>query len=597
MALAPLPVAIPLLVAAFLAATGGLVPARAANWIAIATATVTAVMCGFLYSWSGSEQLVYWFGAWQPRHGVALGISFVIDRAGAGMGTLAAVLVIAGLSFSSKFFDVVHALYQVLMLAFLGAMCGFSLTGDLFNMFVFFELMSAAAFALCGYRTEDPGPLQGAVSFAITNTIGAFLALSGIGLLYGRTGALNMAQIGRTLGPHADALVVVSFLLIMTGFFVKAAIVPFHFWLADAHAVAPTPVCVLFSGVMVELGLYAVARVYWTIFAGPLGPYSSGLREVLLGAGVATALLGGIMCFAQRHLKRLLAYSTISHTGLMLMGFALLDAGALAGTGVYVLGHAMLKSALFLCSGILLHRFATVDEIELRGCDWRRDRALAVTATVWVLAGLGLAGLPPFGTFLGDALIGDSLEHMGLGWLSAIIVAVEVLTGGAVLRAAGRIFLGWGADVQPGEKLEEEPETQGGHDRVPVLMVVPAVVLLVLGVAIGLTPHLREAAISASMRFVDRPGYQARVLAGAIPMMPPAVASAPPGSALLRGFGATLGAVLLAFGALRGLRLRGRVDRWTIGLRRLHSGEVGDYVAWLTAGAATFGTLFIALFR
>src|SRR6185369_8985389 len=99
------------------------------------------------------------------------------------------------------------------------------------------------------YKSEQPGPLQGALNFAVTNTIGAFLVLTGIALLYGRTGALNMAQIGRTLGSQADPLVLAAFTFLTCGFFVKAAVLPFHFWLADAHAVAPAPVCVLFSGI------------------------------------------------------------------------------------------------------------------------------------------------------------------------------------------------------------------------------------------------------------------------------------------------------------------------------------------------------------
>ena len=132
--------------------------------------------------------------------------------------------------------------------------------------------MGVSAYALTAYRPEERGPIQGALNFAVTNSVGAYLSLSGIAVLYGRTGALNMAQIGAYIGRHPpDGLVVVAFLLIISGLLIKCAIVPFHFWLADAHAVAPTPVCVLFSGVMVELGLYGIARVYWSISARPSG--------------------------------------------------------------------------------------------------------------------------------------------------------------------------------------------------------------------------------------------------------------------------------------------------------------------------------------
>ena len=235
------------------------------------------------------------------------------------------------------------------MLCFLGGMVGFALTGDLFNMFVFFELMGAAAYALTGYKIEEEQALMGAFSFAVTNTIGAFMILIGIGLLYGRTGALNLAQIGRALdaGP-ANGLVVAAFVLIASGFAVKAAVVPLHFWLDDAHAVAPTPVCVLFSGVMVELGLYAIARVYWTVFAGVFEPNREALRAIGVAAGTLTVLVGGIMAFCQSHLKRLLAFSTISHVGMFLLGLAMLSPLALAGASLEIFGHGLIKGALFL---------------------------------------------------------------------------------------------------------------------------------------------------------------------------------------------------------------------------------------------------------
>ena len=232
------------------------------------------------------------------------------------------MLFVAAFVFCWRYFIVIGPLFHALMLVFLAAMLGFSYTGDLFNLFVFFELLSVAAYALVAYDIEEEGPLQGALNFAITNSIGAFLILTGIALLYGRTGALNMAQIGEALaGQPADGLVVVAFTLMAVGFFVKAAVVPFHFWLADAYSVAPTPVCLLLSAAMSELGLYAFARVYWTVFSGALGG-EEALEAVLIGAGALTALVGAVMCFGQRHLKRMLAFATVSHVGLFLIGIA-----------------------------------------------------------------------------------------------------------------------------------------------------------------------------------------------------------------------------------------------------------------------------------
>src|ERR1043166_7482990 len=176
------------------------------------------------------------------------------------------------------FEDEVPPHYFVLMLVFLAAMVGFALSSDLFNMFVFFELMSTAAFALTGYRVEQRAVLQGAINFAVVNGLAAFFRLGGIALVYGRTGALNLAQIGQVLSRHsADGLVVVAFAMIVVGLLTKAGAVPFHFWLSDAYAVAPAPVCILFAGVMSDLGLHAVGRVYWVAFSGALGGHAAAV--------------------------------------------------------------------------------------------------------------------------------------------------------------------------------------------------------------------------------------------------------------------------------------------------------------------------------
>ncbi|HLH30948.1 MAG TPA: NADH-quinone oxidoreductase subunit E, partial [Terriglobia bacterium] len=155
-----LPVVIPLFAAVLLALLRPICKAVAAHLISVLAAASCTVCSAFLLNASRHETIVYWLGNWQPRNGIALGISFTIDPIGAGLATLCGVLTVGALIFSSKYFDPAGTLYHVLMLAFLAAMSGFCLTGDAFNMFVFFELMSASAFALCAYKTEERESLQ-----------------------------------------------------------------------------------------------------------------------------------------------------------------------------------------------------------------------------------------------------------------------------------------------------------------------------------------------------------------------------------------------------------------------------------------------------
>ena len=266
---------------------------------------------------------------------------------------------------------------------------------------------------------------------------------------------------------------------------------------------------------MVELGLYGIARVYWSMFGFSLG-HRTVITGTFLALGALTATVGALFCFRERHLKRLLAFSTISHAGMFLTGIALLTPLGLAGAAVYVAGHALVKAALFLCVGIVLHRLGSVNETWLHG----RGRRLRVTGVVFTVAGLGLADMPPFALFLGKGWIEESGSSRGLAWLTAVLVICSVLVGGAVLRVAGGVFYGLGdppsEDPQMAvEASEETSETDQAKQRTPLSMIVPAAVLAAAGLVAGLLPGIGPAVQAAAVRFQDQAAYNATVLSGA----------------------------------------------------------------------------------
>ena len=607
--LVPLTVAVPLVAAAAIAAFGRLSPAWIDNLAATAVAATVTVLATILLVASARHDTIHWFSGWTPRHSVAIGIAFTVDPIGAGLAALAGALMTAAFIFSWGYFEEVAHLYYTMMLIFLGALAGFALTGDLFNLFVFFELMSVSAYALTGYRISQPGVLQGAINFAVTNTIGAYMVALGIALVYGRTGALNMAQAGEALaGKRVDGLVIAALVLLTVGFLIKAGAVPFHFWLSDAYAVAPAPVGVLLTGIMSDLGLHAIARVYWDVFSGATVGHAGAVRGLLVGVGLLTALVGGVMSLLQSDLKRLLAFVTISHGGIFLVGIGLLEARGLAGASLYVVADGALKGAFFLAVAVAVIRLGSSDELRLHGRG--KHRRYLGLGVLFAVCGLGLAALPPFGPFLSKSLIEEAARSAGYGFAVPLVTLATVLTGAAVLRATGRIFLGLGPrrepllSAQPDEPEKGEPEAEKSR-RTRIVLLLPAVALLVIGLGVSLAPGIAALAVQEAARFQDRAGYANEVLRGQLPPLPPlvphvyAAADWAWGAVSVAG-SLGLAALLLLRGRLRLFSRRGRfglVRRPAGVLTAWHTGAIGDYAAWICAGAAAFSVVWGVLLR
>jgi multicomponent Na+:H+ antiporter subunit D len=604
--LAPLAVAVPFTFAALVATRLPFLSRRRyAELVAAGVALLVAGLCVLLLikALDAEGPVVSRIGGWEPRPGgIVVGINLTFDSLGAALALLAALLVGAALVFAWRFFAAVGPTFHALILVFLGALTGFALTGDLFNMFVFFELMSVSAYALTAYRIERADSLQGALTFAVTNSVGAVMILFGIALLYGRTGALNIAQVGEALAGHpSDGLVVAAFTLITGGFLVKAAIVPFHFWLADAYAVAPTPAAIVFTGVMSDLGIYAVARIYLTVFQAPLDPHVEGLRAVLVGFAVVTALVGAVMALVQDHLKRLLAFVTISQIGLALIGIGLLTPASEAGAALLIPADGLLRAGLFVCIGAVLHRCGSVYQSQLHGRGRDLPRAFPI---FFACAVLGLAALPPLGAFPGKALIEEAAGEVGYGWVSIVSLVATGLTAVALLRAGARVFFGWGSACpprrDPREPPTEESELVGSRGRVPGVMFASAALLIIGGLIVAAVPGVADEAQRSSYTFADRAAYAAAVLGQPAAPLPSIQYLHPDALDILLGLVTAVGAVALTAVLVGRLRppftvpsgLRRATSASVERLRRQHSGQIGDYVAWATVGFALLGGLF-----
>jgi len=423
---------LPLFVAVPLAAAFALpIAARKAQWIGhLLSLGATAALLVLSLWILGGPPVVCWVGGWVKP----VGISMVAD----GLSRLVLVIINAvaftAVLFSAGYmrrFSAPHLYYCLFMLMVAG-MNGLVLAGDLFNLFVFLEIAAIASYALVAFGVERE-ELEAALKYLVLGTIASAFILVGIGILYNLTGQLNMALVAERLEPirtSAPVLLAAGFFLM--GFGLKAAMVPFHAWLPDAHPSAPAPISAMLSGVLIKAaGVYAICRLAFNVLGvQPL------YGNVLIVMGALSMLIGVMLAVGQWDFKRLLAYHSISQMGYVILavgvGAAVLARGgapAVAGLAIFgglfhLFNHAFFKSLLFLCSGSIEFTTGTRQLGEMGGL----RGSLPVTSGCCRTAALSIAGVPPFNGFWSKLIIIVAVARAGYWAMAALAAFVSFMT-------------------------------------------------------------------------------------------------------------------------------------------------------------------------
>ncbi|MCS7096895.1 MAG: hypothetical protein NZ926_00185 [Candidatus Methanomethylicia archaeon] len=288
--------------------------------------------------------------------------------------------------------------YYSLLLLMVCGMVGLAMAGDFLTLYVFWELMSISSYCLVGFRKHLWEPIEAGFKYLLMSAVGSAFILFSMSYIYGLTGSLSFAQIALSLmGAKPSSLLYLLFIMLMVGFGVKAAIVPFHSWLPDAHPAAPSPISAMLSGVVIKTGVYAIIRASYTLFSVSIVDY----RWMLAILSVFTMTVGNLLALVQNDIKRLLAYSSIAQIGYLTLALSLgTEFGLMAGI-VHFFNHALMKGLAFLCAGSIIHELKTRDLNDLVGV----GRRMPITGIAFSIALLSLAGIPSLNGFISKYLI------------------------------------------------------------------------------------------------------------------------------------------------------------------------------------------------
>ncbi|WP_437944077.1 proton-conducting transporter membrane subunit [Sorangium sp. So ce281] len=437
-------------------------------------------------------------GGWPAPYG----ITFVADLFSALMVLLSGVIAVVTSIYSLSDIDRgrrAHGFYP-LMHALLMGTNGVFVTGDLFNLYVWFEVTLIASFVLLVLGNERP-QMQGAIKYVAMNLISSALFLTGLGILYGSVHALNMADLSLKLPSLAPPIRFTLAMIFLVAFGIKAAVFPLFFWLPDSYHTPPVTVTALFAGLLTKVGVYALVRSFTLLFVDD----REATHALLLGIAAFTMAVGVLGAVSHREVRRILAFHSVSQVGYMVMGLGLFTLSSLSGAIFFVLHHAIIKSNLFLISGIMQSGGKDA-RLDLQGGLLARSPGLSAC---FLVTALSLAGIPPLSGFWAKLiLVRSGLEVGSRG--AAAVVATSLTVGLVTLISMTKIWneAFWkpapaGADLAPRES--------GTRRR--ALLYVPVVLLTALGVTLGMAPEPLLAVVRrAAAQLADPTDYVRAVL-------------------------------------------------------------------------------------
>lgn len=418
---------------------------KAAQWISAAgTMALFAVSVWLLREVNLKEVLVLYLGGWEAPFGITL----VIDRLSAVMLSTTALIGFAIAVYATKFFTIAHreSRFYFFFFALLMGVNGAFITGDVFNLYVWFEVMLMSSFVLITLGSKK-SQLEGAIKYLALNLIGSMFFLAGLGLLYGKTGTLNMAHLAQILIDDRNAILMnTSAVLFFIAFGIKAAVFPLFFWLPASYHTPNITVSSLFAGLLTKVGVYALIRFFTLFFVQEPAFW----HNLLLVIGGFTMVIGGMSASIYYDSRRILSYHIISQIGYMVMGLGIFTPLAIAGAIFFTIHNMLAKTNVFLVAGIIRKLRGSFDLKKVGGL-FNSNPAVAV---VFIIPGLALAGVPPVSGFFAKFI----LIKAGFEAEQYLISGIAILTGMLTLYSMIKIWNEAFLKAQPKE-YEKEAKT------------------------------------------------------------------------------------------------------------------------------------------